>query len=157
MEGPGMKPRNPSAAARSTSARWGGRLDLELVIGWAGSCRHDVRPGGDCPDEFACFSVYDNEESREGAWWAHRDLLLTGALGSRPAAFWDYEAPAVCRHQPPCELPGIGRPQEAEWLAFHGALSARERAQVLRMDGPTWQPTVDAVRRGEDRRRRDTR
>jgi hypothetical protein len=129
-----------------------GPLALELVVGVGGPggrCQH--LGDGPCPDPYGCLSEYEDEAEAEASYWHHRDRLLEGAEGSRPAGFWTFEAPAVCAHEPRCAVPA-DTAGGAGWLAAHDALEPRERAAVLRRDEPEGSPRramQDAIRAAE--------
>lgn len=103
--------RNARRAAELTSPQtW----ELLLVLG-------SFIEGAHYPSHFA-----DDDERRE-AWFANIDKLTTN-VGTRPAAWWRYEA-------------GIDSPRdELLWLAQHGALTTAEEATVL-----GWAATGDAT------------
>ena len=131
-----------------------GELEFELTLGVYGHCGH--LGGWPCPDPFECgLSVYESEEQREATYWHYRELLLANPCGRRPAAWWWYEADSMCRHRPRCAHPDRIGEEQTEWLAYHGCISAQERAMLLRHGGPTWQPYADALLRGEQRRSSD--
>lgn len=114
-----------------------------------------------------------DEKARRAAWFAHRDQLLAfwlqdpetvnstpapGGPGTRPWAWWRYEAPGLRRELgnaplKPCPVSGesFGIPlgyrhpgydpddppiyeTEAAYLARHGLLTADERAQLAKDD-----------------------
>jgi hypothetical protein len=94
-----------------------------------------------CSSGWTCGSFFASDREREAGYWAVRDRLFAEeAPGSRPVSYWRYEAPAVCRHDPRCELPAAAdHDGRHRWLDRHGELSGRERtvlAQWARLAPP---------------------
>ena len=66
-------------------------------------------------------SAFDGDEARRVAWQAHRtELLPLVDPGSRPWAWWQYEAPA----------PPLPRESETDYLSRFGLLTDAERARL---------------------------
>jgi hypothetical protein len=75
-------------------------MGVDLPLG--GQCRTEAHRFAGC-DGIGCWSHFESDEDRAAAWWALRDELISVPNpGSRPAAFWAYEAASLCRHDPPC-------------------------------------------------------
>lgn len=93
-------------------------------------------------DGHPCLSRFVSPAEREATYWAERDELVVQRCergpeaGSRPWAWWVFEAPGVCRCRPRCSWPA-GYPwpdgeDELEWLEAHGVVGDGEVARARR-------------------------
>jgi hypothetical protein len=83
--------------------------------------------------------VFPNETEYREAWQRHRDEMLAGNPGKRPAAWWQFDAPD-----------GLERPgdsgEETILLYEHGLLSAAEIKILTPRWRRHWEEAVEAHR-----------
>ena len=125
---------------RTSARRLDWRQEWELSFAWGGQCTHQL--GRENCTGIGCWSAFESEEEREEAYWANRERLLRlCAPLVRPAAWWHYEAPSVCRHEPRCAIPRDTAARDA-WLEAHDQLSPREIA-ARRREEASEQPQAE--------------